>query len=54
MLSRGGGWRIAINVVGDWADKVMERTGEGVNVRPMVVVNRLNKVVERAVMDQVR
>ncbi len=45
-----GGWRIANNVVGDWADKVMERAGEGVNVRPRVVVDGLDKMVERAMM----
>ncbi len=38
--------------MGDWADKVMEKTGENVNVGPRVVVNGLDKMAERAVMYQ--
>ncbi len=49
LLSRGG-WRIANNVVGDWMDEVVERAGEGVNVGPRVVLDRLDKMVKRAIM----
>ncbi len=45
-----GGWRVSNSVVGDWVDKVMERTHECVNVGPRVVVNGLDKMVKRAVM----
>ncbi len=51
---RGGKGRIASDVIGHQLDKGLEGTGEGLNVGPRVIVNGLNKVVERAVMDQLR
>ncbi len=54
LLLLGGKGRVASDVVGDWADKGLEGTGEGIYVRPGVIVNGLNHVAIRAVMDQSR
>ncbi len=48
------GWGVANNVVGDWADKVMERTGECADIGPRVFVNGFDKMAKRAVMNWLR
>ncbi len=40
--------------MGVWVDKSLEGTGEGINIRPKVIVNELNKVAVRAVMNQLQ
>ncbi len=50
MLLGGGG--VANDVVDDRVDKGLEGTSAGVDVWPMVIVDGLDKVVKRAVMDQ--
>ncbi len=37
--------------MGDWVDKGLERTGEGINIGPRAIMNGLDKVAKRAVMD---
>ncbi len=49
---RGGKGRFASDVLGDWADKGLEGTSEGIDMGPRVIVNGFGKVVERAVMDK--
>ncbi len=48
LLSGGRG---ASDVVGDWADKGLEGTGEGINVWPRVIVNGLDEVAVKTVLD---
>ncbi len=43
--------KVASDAMGDWVDKGLEGASEGVNLRPRMIVNGLNQVMERAVID---